>query len=103
MYISTQPEFFAQTSMMNALCLVALCCLSLSSFTAGKPLEFSLDTVIPSEGNIDLENDDAYEANVIAPTRTDGWFRRKWNNIKRSKLGQWMEKFIERVERWWRS
>ncbi len=90
---------------MNALCLVALFCLSVASFTTGSLVESSLEMAITSGGDVELDSGDADEANVMAPAGIDDWFRRKWNNFQRSSLGQWMktEKSYSIFDRWWRS
>ncbi len=76
---------------MNALCLVALFCLSVASFTTESPLESSHETALASEGDVELNSGDADEASMIAPAGIDDWFRRKWNNFQRSSMGQWGE------------
>ncbi len=90
---------------MNALCLVALFCLSVASFTTGSPVESSHETALASESDVELNSGDADEASMIAPAGIDDWFRRKWNNFQRSSLGQWMktEKSYSIFDRWWRS
>ncbi len=71
--INVALKCLPHNSAMNAICLIELVCLSVTSITTATPLETVIETPTKTDGDTDVETIDA--VSLLAPALFDDWLR----------------------------